>query len=297
MKLTKLCTLGLVLASMMLLTTACGGGDSSALVAPPNPNVAATASYKVEYVPGTPSNPTMGKTTFQVRVSKLSDGTPATGLAGSISLMPVMHMPSMDHSTPADVVTESSTYGTYDCTVYYIMASSDMDRWELDVIVAGETATFSPVVGMPMGSDSIRATLYGPDDIVSGMSGTQYNKYYLLKNGSVTVAASTLELFIAHGENMNMKFAPVSDGSVLSSPTSTVTAMTVQASMDSAFSSLLTVDDNGNGHWSVSGLTGLVSAQTSTVYVKLSVNVQDKTTDGAAASGSNAYATFIVTPQ
>jgi hypothetical protein len=297
MKLTKLYTLGLVLASMMLLTTACGGGGSSALVAPPNPNVATTASYKVEYVPGTPSNPTMGKTTFKVRVTKLSDGTPATGLAGSISLMPVMHMPSMNHSTPVDIVTESSTHGTYDCTVYYLMASSDVDTWDLNVIVAGESATFYPSVGMAMGSDSIRATLYGPDDIVSGMSGTRYNNYYLFRDGSVTVAASTLGLFIAHGENMNMNFVPVSDGSVLSSPTGTVTAMTVQASMDSAFSSPMIAVDNGDGHWSVSGLTGLVSAQTTTVYVKLSVNGQNKTTNGAAASGSNAYATFIVTPQ
>lgn len=296
MKKIKSYCLGLVLAAVTLLITSCGGGGSSTPTAAPNPNVAVTTNYKVEYVPGTPANPTMGKSTFQVRITKLSDDTPATGLA--VSLMPVMHMPSMNHATPVDLVTESTTtLGTYDCTVYYIMASSDMDHWELNVMVAGETATFSPTVGMPMGSDSIRATLYGPNDIVSGMSGTQYNNYYLLKDGSVTIAASTLGLFIVHGENMNMKFVPVSDGSVLSDPTGTVTAMTVQASMDSAFSSLLTVDDNGGGHWSVSGLTGLVSAQTTTVYVKLNVNTQDKTTNGLAASGSNGYATFVVTPQ
>jgi hypothetical protein len=293
MKSMKLYGLGLFLASMTLLITACSGGGSSALVAPPNPNVALTASYKVEYVPGAPANPTMGKTTFQLRITKLSDGLPADSL--DVSLEPMMHMPGMDHSTPVDVVTESAP-GIYDCTVYYIMASSDVDTWELKVMLSGETATFYPAVGMAMSGDSIRGTLYGPDDIVTGMSGTQYNKYYLLKDGPVTVAASTLRLFIAHGENMNMKFVPVSDGSVLSSPTGTV-AMTVQASMDSAFSSLLTVDDNGGGHWSVSGLTGLVSAQTTTIYVKLNVNTQDKTTNGLPAAGSNDYATFIVTPQ
>jgi hypothetical protein len=293
MKSMKLYGLGLFLASMTLLITACSGGGSSALVAPPNPNVALTASYKVEYVPGAPANPTMGKTTFQLRITKLSDGLPADSL--DVSLEPMMHMPGMDHSTPVDVVTESAP-GIYDCTVYYIMASSDVDTWELKVMIAGETVAFYPAVGMAMNSDSIRGTLYGPDDIVTGMSGTQYNKYYLLKDGPVTVAASTLRLFIAHGENMNMKFVPVSDGSVLSSPTGTV-AMTVQASMDSAFSSLLTVDDNGGGHWSVSGLTGLVSAQTTTIYVKLNVNTQDKTTNGLPAAGSNDYATFIVTPQ
>jgi hypothetical protein len=88
----------------------------------------------------------------------------------------------------------------------------------------------------------------------------------------------------------------VSDGSVLSSPTGTASPITVQASSDGG-STWLTATDNTNGHWSVSGFSNLVSAQTGTIYVKLNVNSQDKTTNGAAASGGNAYATFVVTPQ
>ena len=95
---------------------------------------------------------------------------------------------------------------------------------------------------------------------------------------------------------MNMTFVPASDGSVLSSPTGTVTSMSVQASSDGG-STWLAATDKANGHWSVSGFTNLVSAQTATIYVKLNVNAQDKTTNGGAASGANAYATFVLTPQ
>jgi hypothetical protein len=44
------------------------------------------------------------------------------------------------------------------------------------------------------------------------------------------------------------------------------------------------------------GLTGLVSGQTNTIYVRVNVNGEDKTTDGNAASGANAYAAFAVMP-
>jgi hypothetical protein len=50
------------------------------------------------------------------------------------------------------------------------------------------------------------------------------------------------------------------------------------------------------GHWTVSGLTGLTTGQTGTVYVELTVNGEQKTTDGKAPSGVNGYATFTVTP-
>ena len=262
-------------------------------------NVRLTNTYRVEYVPGMMASK-QGKSQFQIKVTKRSDSSAATGL--SLKLMPLMHMASgMNHSTPVDGVTESATAGTYNCTAYYLMASGPtMGFWDLKVKINDgvntETAMFFPPVGMAMGSDTVRATLYGPDDIVSSMTGTQYNKYYLFKDGAVTVAGSTLNLFITHAEMMNMNFKPASAGLVLSSPTGTITAMSVQAAMDSAFISPLTATDNGNGHWSIPGLTGLVSTQTTTVYVKMSVNGQDKTTNGAAASGSNAYTSFVVTP-
>jgi hypothetical protein len=269
------------------------------LIAPlPFAKVALTDTYRVEYVPGMMAA-TQGKTSFSIKITKRSDGTPATGL--TVSLMPMMHMSTMGHSAPVDVVSENPA-GTYNCTIYYLMASgSGMGFWDLKVMISGgmgmgESATFYPSVAMAMGSDTVRTMLFGSDDIVSSMSGTQYNKYYLFRDGPVSASASTLDLFIAHSENMMMDFVPVSLGSVLSSPTGNITAMTVQASMDNSFTSPLSAVDNGNGHWSVTGLTGLVSGQTSTIYVKLNVNSQDKTTDGKAPFGVNGYATFLVTP-
>ena len=287
------------MASWLSNTTVNLTGLTAADIAPlPFGKVALTNHYRVEYVPGMMAA-IMGKTSFKLKITNRSDGSPATGLM--VSLMPMMHMATMGHSAPVDVVAEEGSTGIYDCTAYYLMPSgAGMGYWSLQVNIGsmtGEAATFYPAVGMAMGSDTVRAMLYGPDDIISGMSGTQYNKYFLFNDGAVTASASTLKLLISHGENMNMKFVSVSGGSVLSSPTGTVTSMTMQASMDSAFTSPLSAVDNGNGHWSVSGLTGLVSAQTTTIYVKLNVNSQNKTTNGAVASGSNAYATFVVTPQ
>lgn len=258
-----------------------------------------TNTYRVQYLPGMMAA-TQGKSSFKIKITKRSDGSPATGL--TISLMPMMHMASMGHATPVDAVTEEASTGIYDCTVYYLMASGPgIGFWDLKVMISSgmgmgmsETATFYPVVGMAMGTDTVRATLYGADDVVSSMSGTQYNKYYLFSDGPITAAAPTVDLFITHAEMMNMSYKLVSPGAVLSSPTGTVTTMTVQASLDN--STWLTATNSATGHWSVSGLTGLVSGQTTTVYIQLNVNGQDKTTNGNAASGNNS-AMFIVTPQ
>jgi hypothetical protein len=73
--------------------------------------------------------------------------------------------------------------------------------------------------------------------------------------------------------------------------------MVVSAATDTAFTSPVSGTDNGNGHWSLSGLSDLSSGVSTTIYIKLQVNGQDKTTDGAAASGANAYTSFVVTAQ
>ncbi len=279
-------TLIFAAAAITAFAAACGSSSSS--------NTAPSV-YNVQYIPGTGMNaPTQGKTTFQLKITKNSDGSAATGLNPTLAM--TMHMVNgSSHSTPADIVSESTTTpGTYNCTVYYLMASGPtMGTWEMKVTAGGETTTFNPDVAMAMGSDTIRATLYGSDDMVTGMSGTSYNKYYMFRDGPLSASTPTLKLYISHGENMMMDFKAVSAGSVLSS--GTVTAMTVQASSDGG-STWHNATDNANGHWSVSGFTNLVSSQTNTIYVKLNVNTEDKTTDGNAMSGSNDYATFAVTP-
>jgi hypothetical protein len=265
--------------------------------------IALTDTYRVEYLPGMMAAAT-GKTMFKIRITDRTTGSPVTGLAAAnaLALLTEMHMATKNHGTPVDVITEDgSNPGTYDCTIYYLMASGlNMGFWELTVMVGSgtpEVATFYPQVGMAMGTDTIIQRLYGPADIISMPSGTQYTRYVLFRNGSVNASTGTLNLLIAHVENMMMDFPLVSLGSVLSSPTGTVTSMTVTAATDTAFSSPIVGVDGGNGHWSLPGLGGLTSGVTTTIYIKMNVNGEDKTTNGAAPSGANAYTSFVVTPQ
>jgi hypothetical protein len=284
----KFSVIGFLLLFTIVFVAGCGKSSSDT----------AAPVYKVQYLPGTGMNaPVQGKTAFQIKITKQSDGSPATGLNPSLTLM--MHMTNGDsHATPVDSVKESSTPGTYDCTVYYMMASGPtMGTWDMNITVGGETTTVNPDVAMAMDNDTIRTILYGADDVVTGMSGTVYNKFFIFRDGMISAATPTLKLYITHAENMMMDFLPVSEGSVLSS--GTVTAMIVTASTDSTFPATpgvtVTGTDDSNGHWELSGLSSLSSAGTYTVYVELKVNGQDKTTDGKAGSGENAYATFFVT--
>jgi hypothetical protein len=214
--------------------------------------------------------------------------------------MPVMNMSSHKHATPVDHVTDNGD-GTYSCAVYYLMPSAmngmSMGYWELKVMIGsgmtGEAAAFYPAVGMAMGQGTARATLKGQSDTISSMTGTEKRAYYLFKDSLVSNGTATFKLFIAAKESM-MSYPAASVGTVLSGPTGTVTAMTVQASTDG--STWVPAADAAGGHWTMPGLTGLVSGQTNTIYVRVNVNGEDKTTDGNAASGANAYAAFAVMP-
>lgn len=272
-----------IITVIVLFVTGCGKSSSDT----------ASSAYKVEYVSGTGMNaPIQGKSEFKLVITKTSDGSAAAGLAPTVSFMMTMTN-GMQHSTPSDVVTESTTTpGTYNCTAYYLMASGPtMGTWTMKVTVGGETTTFNPDVAMAMGSDTVRATVYGDDDVVvSSMSGTSYNKYYLFRDGMISASMPTLKLYISHGENDNMNFVPASISSILTSPTNAISDMIVQASSDGG-ATWKTGTDSANGHWSIAGLMGLASGVTSTIQVKVTVNGQVKTTDGTTD-----YATFLVTP-
>jgi hypothetical protein len=276
----------LVSAGMLMLLAGCGNDTTNTEYVQKS---APASTYLVEYIPGM-MPAAEGKTTFQIRVRKRSDSSAATGL--SLTLIPLMHMTGMTHSTPVDVITESPA-GTYNCTAYYLMASGmGMGYWELQVNIGTETATFYPSVGMAMmGSDTTKVSLYGPSDIVSSMSGTQYNYYYLFNDGVVSAATPTVKLYLSHALDMRMTFMPVS---AVSSPTGTVSSVVVTASTDTAFSSPVVASDDGNGHYSMP-ISTLSTTGTYTVYVKLQVNGEDKTTNGAAATGANAYQSFKIT--
>jgi hypothetical protein len=255
---------------------------------------APASAYLIEYLPGMMS-PAVGMSSFRLRVRSRSDSSPATGLA--IALEPVMHMSSMSHGAPVEPVVESATPGTYDCAAYYLMASgAGMGYWELKVKIGEETTLFYPSVGMAMGGDTQRQTLYGPAD--AGMAGAAASKYYLFRRGPVTAAGPTLNLFVTHSENMMMSFKPASVGAVLAAPTGAVSAMALTADTDPTFSTPVTGTDGGQGHWSLDlAGHGLAAGTGTTVYVKLRINGEDKTMDGAAPAGANAYSAFVVTPQ
>ena len=205
MKMIRSYGLAMVLVCMTLMVASCGKSDDSSTPA---------AVYKVEYVPGTGMNaPTEGKTTFQLKITKTSDGSPASGLTPTLSFL--MTMTSGDqHATPIDLVSESSTTpGTYDCTVYYMMASgATMGTWEMTVTVNDETTKFNPDVAMSMKSDTVKATLKGQNDIISSMSGTEKRSYYIFNDGltsGMSMGSGTLNLFIAAKDSM-MSFPALS---------------------------------------------------------------------------------------
>lgn len=256
---------------------------------------ALTDTYLIEYLPGMMSA-AQGKTSFKIKVTKLSDGSAATGL--TISLMPKMHMSTMSHSTPVDTVIDNGD-GTYSCTAYYLMASGPgMGFWELKVTIgsgmSGESVTFYPQVAMAMGTTTVRATLKGLSDTITGSMGASKRSYYIFNAGSTTT--TSFNLFIAANESM-MSYPAVSEGATLHDATGTawtVSPITVSVSTDKI--TWVSATDNTGGHWTVSGLTGLSSGQTGTIYVKLTVNGEQKTTDGNALSDTNGYASFTVTP-
>jgi len=279
----------------------------------PFAKLALSDSYKLEYLPGM-MGAMEGKTAFKLRVSNLADDTAATGL--SISLMPMMHMASgMMHSSPTGGCSESATPGEYDCSVYYLMASAmsngmSMGYWQLKVMIGGmmgESVTFSPSVMMAMG-DTAKVTLRGQTDsdmiagmaMGGGMAMAENRSYYLFKDSlSGTTGNHTLKLFVAAKESM-MSYQAVSVGTVLNSGDATyeltVASMDVEVSSDGL--NWVIASDDGNGYWTAAGITGLTNGSAASVQVRLTVNGEQKTTNGLslASDGSNGYGTFTLTP-
>jgi hypothetical protein len=277
------------------------GLGADAIGTPPFGTVAVGATYAVEYLAGG-MGAVAGKTTFQLRITDADNGDGVNGV--SVTLMPMMHMAAHNHSTPVDGCVDSGSGGIYDCTLYYLMASSmngvAMGYWDLQVNVGGmggDVLHFYPTVGMAMG-DTAQARLKGQADMVGGMMGPEKRTYYLFKSGlSGMTGNHTFALFIAAKESM-MSFPAVDGATVLNAGGGdyelNITTMLVEVSTDG--STWISAGDDGNGYWSATGLTGLTNGATGSIYVRLSINGEQKTTDGNAASGANGYATFAVTP-
>lgn len=266
----------LLLSCIVLELFGCGGSDSTTA----NPTVL-TASYKVEYIPITTA--TEGKSAVTIKLTNLNSGTPAAGR--TVTLVPMMDMGTMSHSAPIDKLVDNGD-GTYSSSIYYLMSGA----WTLDVKIGGETATFSPTVA----SSTLltpKATLKGITDQIAGMGGMGASRtYYLFNDG---LSGGTFKLFIAAlDDSMMMSFPAVSAGSILHDQAGaawTVSAATtkVEVSPDNGVT-WISAADKGNGHWEAVGISG------TTVKVKLSVNGEQKTTDGLAVTPANTAASFTL---
>lgn len=265
-----------------------------------------TTSYVVEYLPGTMSA-SMGKTTFKIKLTNRSNNSAAMGKA--LTLLPYMFMATKSHTTPMETPIDNGD-GTYSCTVYYVMSSvmngMTMGIWELKVKVDNldtETATFYPLVGMPMGNDML-TKLSGINDSIMGMAGLEKRTWFLFNDGlrGDMGGTYTFALFLATKENgMVLSFPAVTVGSTLKDQTNTpwtVGPILIEVSTDKL--TWVTAADMGNGHWSAAGLNGLTAGTAGKIYVRLTVNngviSEQKTTDGAAVGATNGYQTFNVTP-
>ncbi len=297
---------------IITLLAACGSESDNK----PDENTSLTDSYKIEYLPGMHGS-VSGKTEFTLKVSDRSD-VALTGL--DVSIKPKMMMDSGNiHGTAyEEICNESVTSGEYDCTVYYLMPSTmmngtSMGTWELKVMIGGddgEYTFFNPAVTMAMG-DTAQVRLKGQDDkISSSISETEARTYYLFKKALTGMTDNhDFEIFIAAKENM-MDYPAIYAGATLSNGDMnhelSIVTMSVEVSTD-AVNWTDAMDHGANGHhhgkWVASGISGLTEAEEATIYVKLTVEGEQKTTDGefpntlpATDDSNNNYAKFIVTP-
>jgi hypothetical protein len=278
--------------SLTIVTTGCGSILEDAVEK-------AETGYTVEYVEG--SSAAEGKTEFRLKVTNKSDGSGATGLTIDIDAM--MTMESRSHSNPKATVTESSTDGTYDCVIYYVMASemtdgTPMGTWTLTVTIDGEATEFTPAVVMAMG-DTTLAKLKSSADKIAGMADmAETRTYFLFKDSLMTMnSAYTFKIFLAAKAGM-MSYPAISDAPTLADENETEWKPTVQLHASTDGSTWIAMTDDGLGDWSVDGLTGMTSGTQSNIYIKLTINGTQYTTDGATAAGdgTNDYATFKITP-
>jgi len=283
------------------------GLDNAQIGNVPFAKIVLTNTYKIEYVQMGMMDAMAGKSTFRIHITNRQTEADVTGLTPM--LMPMMHMATMNHSSPKPVtaITEIGA-GVYEVTIYYLMPSQMMDGmsmgfWDLKFTVAGEEAHFYPAVMMAMG-DTLQVRLKGVMDKVMGMDldGNmimESRTYFIFKDNLVTGSAMGLydfSIFIAAKEGM-MDFPAIVDAGVLNPGAMNEltidianTEVTVSANGGAWSAPLVTA----NGVWSISDLA--LNTGENQIRVRLTVNSEVKTTDGLAQDvGVNDYQTFTVT--
>jgi len=266
----------------------------------PFAKVAHTSSYKVTYVPGAMA-PMVGKTKFSLVITDLA-GNPAVGVIPT--LKPMMHMDGKNHTTPSVGCVAASNY-QYNCTLYYLMPNAMkgvvMGYWSLGVSLpkgtGTETAMFYPTV-KPSMTDTTKADLKAQTEQVMAMAGgTEARRYMLFKDSLTGMTGNHgFSVFLVTQASMKSFPAVVTGGTYNTGTAYSFTSTTVLMEASTDGSTWSTMTEKGSGVWSVSSLTGLTNGQAGKIYVRLTINGEQKTLDGAAASTTNGYATFTVTP-
>ena len=261
-----------------------------------------TDSYRIEY--SAMMNAMQGKSVFKLKITNRSDGSNATSLTPVLT--PMMHMADRMHSTPFVDFTNAGN-GEYTATVYYLMPSvmmtgDTMGYWDLEVAVdPGETTHIYPTVMMAMADNTQRVQLKGVADTIIDMNMLEVPRTYNLFRDDLTETGGgtnhQFDIFIAPLENM-LSFPALLDPMTLTSGMGgtpyNVSGVTVDVNVNDGGWQNGHGIDNGDGSWSLNGLS-LVSGANQ-IKVRLTVSSEIKTTDGlAAVADSNDFATFIVT--
>jgi hypothetical protein len=270
--------------------------SSDKISAPPCGKLSLTDNYRVEYLPASGGDLT-ARDSFRLKITHRNDGTPATGLASSIVLTPLMVMSSMSGSTTwPGAVTESTEPGTYSGTLYYSMASTGLDMyWKLSVAIGTETAVFYPNVAALPAGNTVSAKLSSNADKVGAS-----NRTYRIWRDTVAAGVTGYDVTVFLSSTDAGNTLPVYAGALWSTPALALTAVTLQASSDGATWTTMTPIGN-SGRYRADGLP-LAAGSTRTVYLKLQINGNDYTTNGNAPDGNsdlsrtNALASFSITP-
>ncbi|WP_250655799.1 hypothetical protein [Alkalimarinus coralli] len=264
---------------------------------------AVSENYTFELTP--PKMTQVGQAVYTLKVTNNADSSVFANKP--VSMTPMMYMAAgHKHSTPNTGCTDTNDQGVATCTAYYLMASAMgngdvMGNWELKFSVGmgddKESVHFFPKVMMAMG-DTARGTLKGDsnDQIAMGDMAMSRN-YNIFNNGLAGMGdMRSAEFFISAQESM-MSFPALVDGVELN--TGTAYAMTpnniiVEVSTDNT--AWVKATTNDDGLWMAKPLAGLVDGEEGKLYVKLSVDGNEKTTDGKTAEVDNVAAEFTVTP-
>lgn len=238
----------------------------------------------------------VGKSPFTLRVRD-HDGAAVTGVVPQLSLL--MYMANgHNHRTPSAGCTITDSNGDAVCTPYFVMASGvGMGHWRMTFTVQDEPVDFFPAVAMAMG-DTQRAQLKGTGtDVIGGMGGmTSARSYNLFRDDlAADGMAYRMTFFVSTVESM-MSFPALVAGQTLNAETDyelTPETILVEVSLDKIDWS--TAESLGSGLWSAGGLA-LTADALNSVYVRLTVNGEVKTTNGLTLTDENQAAKFDVTP-